>query len=65
MGFIDPNDGHRCDSCGSDRMGYMCNGCREMACSCEPCQTCNDIESSQSEYDSEDEDYHDVRNWEY
>lgn len=40
-GFTRTIDGLCCDDCGSDRLGYICNGCHELVCSCKPCETCD------------------------
>ncbi len=70
MGYCGKSENYRCDRCGSDRAGYLCNGCRNMVCSCEDCPSCSDertedfyrhdlqVGSHNYEPDPEDEDLH-------
>ncbi len=41
--------GFRCSDCGSDRLGFICNECGQMMCSCKGCDCVNDAEREQEE----------------
>lgn len=77
MSVCDRLNGHRCDRCGSDRLGSLCHGCQNIVCACEPCPVCSDAQaedfyrhdpqvgSLNYEPDPEDEDLYENQDLEF